>query len=79
MAREKRNCQCPPASVIASPAGNFLRDVDDHAAVSGADFAIDLSLSSIEARRHVCKMCKATLAELSGDHWLVRMRKGWLE
>jgi hypothetical protein len=61
------------------PAGNFLRDVDDHAAVSGADFAIDLSLSSIEARRYVCKMCKATLAELSGDHWLVRMRKGWLE
>jgi hypothetical protein len=58
MAREKRNCQCPPASVIASPAGNFLRDVDDHAAVSGADFAIDLSLSSIEARRYVSKCAR---------------------
>jgi hypothetical protein len=61
------------------PAGNFLRAVDDYAAVSGADFAIDLSLSSIEAGRYVCKMCKATVAELSGDHWPVRTKRGRLE
>jgi hypothetical protein len=64
-------CDCPP------PAGRFRRDVLDDAAISGGDFAIDLSLSSIEAGRYVCKMCKATVAELSGAHWRVRTRNGW--
>jgi hypothetical protein len=66
-------CRCP------QPAGSFLPDVDDGASISSRDIAISLPWSSIEAWRYVCKMCKATVAELSGDHRLVRTRKGWLE
>jgi hypothetical protein len=64
-------CKCP------QPVGNFLRDVDDHAAISSEDFAISLPPPN-GFGRHVCPTCYTTVAQHFGDHWRVWTKRGWL-
>ena len=72
---EKIVCKC------AEPAGKFDRDVDDRASISCYDIKIFTWLCTSDGPdRWVCLTCKEPVAELlSGDHYRVRTRKGWLE
>ena len=65
-------CKC------AQPAGIFRRDIDALDSISSDDFEISRGVTEDHVR-WVCPTCKATVAQLSCDHYGVMTRKGWRE